>query len=61
MRKVRELLELCFEKNYSARQAAKTIGIGKTSATEYLAGFRASGLEYCSIAGMSDSELLNCP
>jgi transposase len=60
MRKVRELLKLCYEKNYSARQAAKTIGIGKTSVTEYLAGFKASGLEYCSIAGMSDSELLNC-
>ena len=60
MRKVRELLMLCYEKNYSARQAAKAIGIGKTSATEYLAGFKASGLTYCSISGMSDSELLNC-
>jgi transposase len=60
MRKVRELLKLCFEKSYSARQAAKAIGIGKTSATEYLAGFKASGLAYCSIAGISDVELLNC-
>jgi transposase len=60
MRKVRELLKLCHENNYSARQAAKTIGMGKTSATEYMSGFKTSGLDYRSIAGMSDSELLNC-
>lgn len=58
MRKVRELLKLKYQENFSARKAAKVIGIGKTAATEYLAGFKASGLEYSSIAGMTDSELL---
>lgn len=58
MRKVRELLKLKCQQNFSARKAAKTVGIGKTAATEYLAGFKASGLAYSSIAGMTDSELL---
>lgn len=57
MRKVRELLQLKYQRNYSARQAAKTVGIGKTAATEYLAGFKSSGLNYSCVAGMSDSEL----
>lgn len=57
MRKVRELLQLKCQQNFSARQAAKTVGIGKTAATEYLAGFKASGLDYSSVPGMSDSEL----
>lgn len=57
MRKVRELLQLKYQQNYSARQAAKTVGIGKTAASEYLAGFKASGLDYSCVAGMSDSEL----
>lgn len=57
MRKVRELLQLKYQQNYSARQAAKTVGIGKTAATEYLAGFKSSGLDYSCVVGMSDSEL----
>lgn len=59
MRKVRELLRLKFEQNISARQAAKIIGIGKTAASQYIAGFRASGLKISNVAAMSDSELLN--
>ena len=58
MRKVRELLKLNYERGFSARKAAKIIGMGKTAATEYIAGFKASGLEYRCIAGMTDSELL---
>jgi len=59
MRKVRELLRLKFEQNISARQAAKIIGIGKTAASQYIAGFKASGLNISNVAAMSDSELLN--
>jgi len=58
MRKVRELLKLKYQEKFSARKASKIIGIGKTAATEYLAGFKASGLEYSSIARMTDGELL---
>ena len=60
MRKVRELLKLHYEKNYSTRQAANVIGIGKTAAGEYISGFKASGLDYKIVNGLSDSELLNC-
>jgi len=59
MRKVRELLVLHFDRDISARQAAKIIGIGKTAASQYIAGFRASGLNISIVATMSDSELLN--
>jgi len=59
MRKVRELLVLHFDRGISARQAAKIIGIGKTAASQYIAGFRASGLNISIVATMSDSELLN--
>ena len=45
MRKVRELLRLHFEQNTSARKAAKIIGIGKTAASQYVAGFKSSGLD----------------
>ncbi len=58
MRKVRELLRLKFEQNLSARQAAKIIGIGKTAASQYIAGFKASGMKISNVGGMSDSELL---
>ena len=57
MRKVRELLRLKFEQNISARQAAKIIGIGKTAASQYVSGFKASGLDISTIKGLSDSEL----
>lgn len=59
MRKVRELLRLKFEQNISARQAAKIIGIGKTAASQYVSGFKASGLDMSTIKGLSDSELMN--
>lgn len=59
MRKVRELLRLNFEQNISARKAAIIIGIGKTAASQYVSGFKASGLEYSNVTAMSDSELLS--
>jgi transposase len=58
MRKVRELFKLKYQQNFSARKASKVVGISKTAATEYIAGFKASGLEYSSITSISDSELL---
>ena len=59
MRKVRELLRLRFEKNISARKAAKIIGIGKTAASQYVSDFKASGLKLSAVPAMSDSELLS--
>jgi len=58
MRKVRELLRLRFEKNISARKAAKIIGIGKIAASQYVSDFKASGLKLSAVPAMSDSELL---
>lgn len=46
MRKVREFLRLHFTQGQSARQGAKIVGIGKTSASEYVCGFKDSGLDY---------------
>ena len=59
MREVRELLRLRFEQNKSAREAAKILGIGKTAASQYVSGFKASGLDFSEVASMSDSDLLN--
>jgi transposase len=58
MRKVRELLRLCIEQDISARQGAKIVGIGKTAASEYVTGFKASGLKIASLEAISDTELL---
>lgn len=58
MKKVRELLRLKFEQGLSCRQAAKTAGIGKTASSEYVAGFRASGLTLGQAMALSDTELV---
>lgn len=58
MRKVRELLRLHFEQHISARKAAKIIGVGKTAASQYISGFKSSGLDYPVIEKMSDTDLL---
>lgn len=59
MREVRELLRLYFKQGLSGRRAAKVAGIGKTAASQYIAGFKSSGLSISAITGMSDSELIN--
>jgi len=59
MREVRELLRLYFEQGLSGRKAAKIVGIGKTAASQYIAGFKSSGLPIRGISGMSDSELIH--
>lgn len=58
MRKVRELLRLHFTQGQSARQGAKIVGIGKTSASEYISGFKNSGLDYSCVEKLSDTDLL---
>ncbi len=58
MRKVRELLRLYFEQELSIRKAAAIVETGKTSAADYVAGFKASGLQYEQISSLSDTELL---
>ena len=58
MRKVRELFRLKFEEDYSTRQAAKTVGIGKTAASEYISGFNKSGLTLSQVKNLSDKDLL---
>ena len=58
MRKVRELLRLHFKQGVSARQGAKIVGIGKTSASEYVSGFKNSGLDYSCVEQLSDTDLL---
>lgn len=58
MRKVRELLRLHFEQNISARKAAKIVGVGKTAASQYISGFKSSGLDYSCVHTLSDTELI---
>ncbi len=59
MRKVRELLRLHYEQGISsARELAKLAGMGKSTASDYLAGFKSSGLEYRLIKDLSDSDLI---
>ena len=59
MREVRELLRLYFEQGLSGRKAAKVAGIGKTAASQYIAGFKSSGASISAISGMNDGELIN--
>jgi transposase len=58
MRKVRELLRLKFEQNLSNRQASLAIGMGKTAGSEYIAGFRRSGLSMDDLVSLTDDELI---
>ena len=59
MEKVRELLKLKFEQGLSARDAALRIGIGKTAASEYVAGFISCGLTLKEAFSLSDTELVS--
>ncbi len=58
MKKVRELLQLVISQGQSSRQAGKIVGISKSSAGEYVSGFKLSGLRIEEIANLSDSDLL---
>ncbi|MHA1146239.1 MAG: IS21 family transposase [Candidatus Helarchaeota archaeon] len=56
--KIREILRLCMELNYSLRDAAKALGVSKTTVGEYIAEFKRTGLSYQEITGMSDTEII---
>jgi len=57
MEKVRNLLQLKFKHGLSAREAAHRIGIGKTSASDYVAGFLSCGLTLEEALALSDPDL----
>jgi transposase len=56
--KIREILRLCLELNYSLRDAAAALGVSKTTVGEYIAEFKRSGLSYQEITRMSDMEVI---
>ena len=59
MRKIREVLRLKFDCGLSVRKISRSLGIGHSSAGDYLCRFAASGLAWpCSL---SDSELEQQP
>lgn len=55
MEKVREILRLCLDLKYSLRDAAKALGVSKTTVGEYLAEFKRTGLQYRDITSMGDT------
>lgn len=59
MKKVRELLELHACQAMSCRQAAKIVGLGKTTAAEYIAGFKSSGLTIDEARLLGDTDLIS--
>jgi len=58
MKKVRELLQLITNQGLSSRQASKIAGISKSSASEYVSGFKASGLTIEEVDQLSDNDLV---
>ncbi len=57
MEKVRELLRLKLRHGVSTREAAHRLRIGKTAASEYVAGFKSSGLTLEEALSLSDSDM----
>ena len=58
MKKIRELLKLKFEEGLSTREAARRLGVSKSPANDYVAGFTASGLTLEQVSELSDTELV---
>jgi predicted transcriptional regulator len=56
--KIREILRLCLELNYSLGDAAIALGVSKTTVGEYIAEFKRIGLSYQEIAWMSDTDVI---
>lgn len=56
MEKVREILRLCLDLNYSIRDAGAALGVSKTTVGEFLSEFKRTGLKYQDIKCMSDTE-----
>jgi hypothetical protein len=46
MRKIQEILRLCWHNGLSARQAAKSCGVGRTTVKEYLDRAQKTGLSW---------------
>ncbi len=59
MKTVRELLHLSIRKGLSSRQAAKVTGLSKSTASEYISGFKSSGLTLEEVTQLSDSDLIS--
>ena len=54
MRKIREVLRLKFDCGLSVRKIARSLGIGHSSAGDYLCRFAASGLTWpCSLGAIA--------
>ncbi len=55
MEKIREILRLYFELSFSIRKTAEATGTSKTTAGEYIAEFKRTGLNYEDITKMDDA------
>lgn len=58
MKEVRELLRLSIKQGFSNRRSAQMVGISKSSGSEYIAGFKASGFSIDNIDSLSDTDLI---
>jgi len=57
--KIREILRLYLELNFSIREISKAIGVSKTSVGEYIAEFKRTGLTYHDITNKSDTDIVD--
>lgn len=58
MKEVRELLRLSIKQGFSNRSSSQMVGISKSSGSEYIAGFKASGFSIDNIDSLSDTDLI---
>jgi transposase len=56
--KIREILRLSLDLNYSLREVAIALGVSKTTVGEYLAEFKRTGLSYQEISQMNDTDAI---
>lgn len=59
MRKIKEILRLCWENGLSARQAALSCGVGRTTIKEYLDRAEKAGLSWPLPEGLDEASLEN--
>jgi predicted transcriptional regulator len=57
MDKIREIIRLSQELNLGCRKISKALNISKTAVNDYIAEFRATGLNYQDIKDLTDSKL----
>jgi transposase len=58
MKKVRELLRLSLKVGLSYRRSSQIVGIGKSAGSEYIAGFKSSGISIDNLDSLSDTDLI---